>query len=253
MFYKKETTNSHAAVVLRPAESKRLIAKAVAEMDEIKEALLQGMLIIAGGTTNGYIARQITKQTDIDVHRYTAGWIYQGKLDSTPKEERLKPLILIKGEISDISLQEALEKISGKDVFLKGANALDAEGNVAVLAANPEGGTVGAFWAIVASRGVNLICPVGLEKMIASVPQACQHAGQEKFAYSMGLKIGLLPLPTAKVVTEIQAIEILYGLEAVHIASGGVMGSEGSVVLSVFGDKEKVHQMWKDIQSIKLE
>lgn len=246
MFYKRDDRLIRAAVVLRPEESKKLIAKAAAQMEEIKNALKSGIVIIAGGTTNGYIAREITGR-EIDVFRYTAGRIYEGKLDATPKEQRLKPIILVKGKISGISAKEALEKFTADDVFIKGANAVDAEGNAGVLAANPEGGTVGIFWAIVAARGANLICPVGLEKLIPSVEEACRETGQDRFSFSMGLKVGLLPLPGAKVITEIQAMEILYGLEATHIASGGILGSEGAVVLSVKGEMKAVQKMWDDV------
>jgi hypothetical protein len=137
------------------------------------------------------------------------------------------------------------------DVFIKGANAVDPQGNVGVLAANPRGGTVGIFWPTVIARGANLICPVGLEKLIPSVETACIETGQEKLTYSMGLKVGLLPLAGAKVVTEIQALELLYQVQATHIASGGISGSEGSVVLSVKGEKVQIEKMWKEINQIK--
>jgi len=246
VFYERDDRLIRAAVVLRPEESKKLIAKAAAQIEEIKNALKSGIVIIAGGTTNGYVAREITGR-EIDVFRYTAGRIYQGKLDATPEDQRLKPIILVKGEISEISTKEALEKFSADDVFIKGANAVDAEGNAGALAANPEGGTVGIFWAIVAARGANLICPVGLEKLIPSVEEACRETGQDRFSFSMGHKVGLLPLPGAKVITEIQAMEILYGLEATHIASGGILGSEGAVVLSVKGEMKAVQKMWDDV------
>jgi hypothetical protein len=158
---------------------------------------------------------------------------------------------LIKGKIADISLEEALKSFAGTDVFLKGANAVDAEGNVGVLAANPQGGTVGASWAIVRARGGHLICPVGLEKLIPSVQKACEESGQERFQLSMGYKVSLMPLAGAKVVTEIQALKILYDLEATHIASGGILGSEGAVVLSVKGERDNLELMWKEMDYIK--
>jgi hypothetical protein len=183
--------------------------------------------------------------------KYVVGKIFKGEFRSTPEEERLKPVVIIKGQKSEITVPEALGNFTPDDVFIKGANAVDHEGNVAVLAANPKGGTVGAFWALAKARGANIICPVGLEKLVFSISDASRECGQGLFKYSTGLKIGLLPLPGAKVITEIEAFKILFDLEATHIASGGVWGSEGSVALSVKGGEAEIDEMWKEIQNIK--
>jgi hypothetical protein len=42
-----------------PAESKRLIAKAVVAMKPVRRALEKGRVIVASGTTNAYIAEEI--------------------------------------------------------------------------------------------------------------------------------------------------------------------------------------------------
>lgn len=246
MFYKPSDKLTRAVVVLIPEKSKGLIARAVARLPEVTTALKRGIVIIAGGSTNGYIAREITGDS-VDIQRYTIGRIYQGRLDSTPEESRLKPYILVDGKPSNLDIPNALDKFTAGDVFIKGANAVDPQGNAGVLAANPQGGTVGKFWAIVAARGAHIVCPVGLEKLIPSVETACIESGQEIFTYATGHKVALLPLAGAKVVTEIQAVEQLYGLQATHIASGGVMGSEGSVVLSVKGARDKIDIMWKEL------
>ena len=48
-----------ASFSLIPAESRRLIAKAVVEMDEVKLAMEKAYIVINGGTTNGYIAQEL--------------------------------------------------------------------------------------------------------------------------------------------------------------------------------------------------
>ena len=55
----------------------------------------------------------------------------------------------------------------------------------------------------------------------------------------------MIPLTGAKVVTEITALNILAGVEAVHVASGGVSGSEGAVVLVAEGSKEAMNKAIK--------
>jgi hypothetical protein len=57
----------------------------------------------------------------------------------------------------------------------------------------------------------------------------------------------------AQVVTEAEALWELYGVDAVHVASGGVGGSEGSVVLALEGPKENIEAAMLDLRSIKGE
>lgn len=43
--------------VLTVSESKRLIAKGVAALPEVKRAMEEGMVVVATGTTNAYVLR----------------------------------------------------------------------------------------------------------------------------------------------------------------------------------------------------
>ena len=56
-----------------------------------------------------------------------------------------------------------------------------------------------------------------------------------------------------RIVTEIEAIEILFALKAVHYASGGWGGAEGSVTLIVDGEEEDVNRCLDLIEEIKGE
>ncbi len=250
MFYQPEKKLSRAALVLTPEESKRLIAKGVAALPEVQNALRKGIVIIAGGSTNACIAREITGEA-VDITRYTIGRIYKGELGATPEDKRLPSYVLVDGKSSDLPPEDALDKFTASDVFLKGANAIDPYGNVGVLAANPVGGTVGAFWAKTLAKGAHIICPVGLEKLVPSVEKACYEAGQGWWDYCMGLRVALMPLAGAKAVTEIEALKALYNVEAAHIASGGIMGSEGAVVLSVKGEAADIELMWREVNKLK--
>jgi len=65
-------------VVLTVAESKRLIAKGVTNLDLVKKALHKGMIAIARGTTNGYVAEEILGRK-IDKTSYVLGVVLPGK------------------------------------------------------------------------------------------------------------------------------------------------------------------------------
>ena len=49
-----------SGAILTVAESKRLIAKAVVQMPIVKNALENGTVIVIKGTTNAYIAEELT-------------------------------------------------------------------------------------------------------------------------------------------------------------------------------------------------
>ena len=109
------------------------------------------------------------------------------------------------------------------------------------------------FTPIITPRGSQLIIAAGLEKMVPSVMEACDHSGVYHFKYSLGLPARLLPAITGKLVTEIQALAVLAGVKAIHICSGGVGGSEVGVVLAIEGDEAHVMKAFELVKSIKGE
>jgi hypothetical protein len=246
--------SASALVVLTPAESKRLIAKAVAALPEVKKALQTGTVIIARGTTNAYVAEEILSISITPKSSYTLGCITGGELTANISPTRHKPLVLRQGKPVEMTPAEALREFTSEDVFIKGANAVDIWGNAGILArthSKADAGTIGAAWAIVVSRGAHLIVPVGLEKLIPSVRQAARR--RAGFKYSVGLPSFLVPLVSARVITEIQAFQILAEVTAVHISSGGIGGSEGAVVLTLEGSGEKVDKAFHIVRAIKGE
>ena len=259
MFYQSEPLREsqeqreHALIVLTPAESKRLIAKAVAALPEVKRALKKGMVIIANGTTTAFVAEEILGISIEPKVNYALGLISEGELNTNASENKLRPYVLRDGKPVDMALPEALQEFTADDVFIKGANAVDVQGNAGILAVNLAGGTIGNAWPIVMARGSHLIVPVGLEKLIPSVIEASQACSIFRFKYSTGVPATLIPLVAAKVVTEIQAFQMLGKVKATHVASGGVGGAEGSVVLSLEGKPEDLEQAFELVKSIKGE
>ncbi len=242
-----------AAFTLTPAESRRLIAKAVAQMDEVQRALKIAYVIMCGGTTNGFVAREILGRTDIEPQRYTAGTNTNRLLCVTNPEDRINPIILHKGKAVEISIQDALADFHINTVVIKGANAVDPEGNVGVCTSGFDGGTIAATIGTVTSQGLRYIVPVGLEKLVPSVLDSALYTGAKTLDYTLGADFGMYCLSGAKVVTEIQALHILAGVEAKHVASGGIGGSEGSVVLVALGEAAQVGKAIEIVEAIKGE
>jgi len=240
------------AFTLTPAASKRLIAKAVVELPDVQHALRHGRLIVAGGTTNGYIAEELTKQP-FEKWRYTAGIVTEGAWCLTPPADRVKPLVFENGQPSERAIPEVLADFTRDDVFIKGGNALDLDGNVGILLAGKNGGTIGAAYGQLVAVGAQLILPVGLEKLIPSVIEAANALGQNELDESYGIACGMFPVSYGTVITELDAIEALYGLEATHVHSGGVGGSEGAVGIVAYGEDSAVTRMMQDLESIRRE
>ena len=63
----------------------------------------------------------------------------------------------------------------------------------------------------------------------------------------------MVPMIGAQVVTEIEALRILAGVEAFHIASGGQSGSEGAVTLVSEGEPTAIRKAIGLVESLKGE
>ena len=243
-----------AVFTLTPAESRRLIAKGVAAMEEVRTALEKAYVVINGGTTNGYVAQELTGDMDLAAQKFTAGTNTHRLLCVTDPDKRTPfPIILYKGEKVVKTLREAMDDFHKETVIIKGANAIDPEGNAAVISSGFDGGTMGATLGTVVSQGLKYIVPVGLEKLIPSVPDAEFMTGAKTFDYSMGADFGMFRIPNALVVTELDALDILTGVEAWQVAAGGVGESAGSVVIVAEGEDGDVKRAIALIESIKGE
>ena len=241
-----------ATVVLNPAASKRLIGKAVAGLGEVTNAYKNGRLAVSTSSTSAFVLEELTGQK-VDTYRYCVGMVASCMLSSSVPEDREVARFFVKGEQVKSDALPFFDTFERGDVVIKGANAVDPQGNAGVLTANKQGGTIGGVMSFLAVRGIPVIMPVGLEKSIASVVDAANGWGQLTQSKSMGLNVWLYPVTSGLVVTEIQALGILAGVAVRHVASGGIAGSEGAVVLLLEGSAHDVGKAWDLVQSVKDE
>ncbi|MHB1006583.1 MAG: sugar phosphate isomerase family [Chloroflexota bacterium] len=242
-----------AAFSLTPAESKRLIAKAVVQMPEVKAALEKAYIILTGGTTNAFVAQELLGRR-IEPSRFTAGISTNGLLCVTNPAEREKfPLVIYKGQVVDKTIRQALDDYHPETIAIKGANAVDLEGNVGVITSGYDGGTVAALIGTLTSQGIPYIVPVGLEKLVPSVKESAIYTGAKTLDYAIGADYGMYCLVKARVVTEIQALKNLFDVEAKLVAAGGVGGSEGAVTLIVMGEEANMKAAIALVESVKGE
>ncbi len=157
--------------------------------------------------------------------------------------DRIRPISFYKGETLAVEPGSLLEKLGPGDILLKGANAIDACGNVGIAMAGPTGGTIGQFYMAMMARGLRIIYPVGLEKLVPSVEAAAAYGGTlERLGNRIGTRVGMACIAGGRTFTEINAVESLFGISAVHFASGGWGGAEGAVTLVVEGPDVQVEK-----------
>ena len=239
-------------VVLTVSESKRLIAKGVANLDIVKKALERGMIAIAKGTTNGYVVEELLNKR-IDKTAYVLGRVLPEKVENVYKfPPPMKDIVLKDGKLVDISVVEAVHHMGENDIFIKGCNILNYEKKIAgVLMSGTVGGTIGATIEVIKRNKINLVLPVGLEKSLSGDIYPI-HKELEEGVTWRGSLLRLVPL-RGTIISEIEALEILTGVKAIQISAGGIRGAEGSTRLLLKGEEEQVKAATGLIENIQGE
>ncbi|MFW6189086.1 MAG: hypothetical protein ACOC7T_01525 [Planctomycetota bacterium] len=238
--------------VLTVAESKRLIARQLKRDPRVIRALNQGIVAIAKGTTNSYVAEELAGE-GINRHHYCTGTTRpaEGGLEADIAN-RLPDVVLRGGDrVEGVSATEIVEEMGPGDIFIKGANAVNYDKKQAgILIGHPTGGTIGAAIGTVIARRATLLIPVGLEK---SVPGDLHEAYRRMSAVAESSGPTLWPVD-GYIFTEIEALKLaMSGGEAALIGAGGIAGAEGSVRISVWGSPEHVSRAEGTVTDIQGE
>jgi hypothetical protein len=255
-----------AQIVLTPAESKKLIAKAVAKLEAVQKAAKKGIVALHPSSSTYFIIEEITGSKP-KTNYWVCGVVTPRGMcvemamvlgsGLTPDEKSADPgdlqgtWVIEKGQLgSEEKLSSLLYRMTPSDVYIKGVNALDPEGNVGILFGLE--GSMGYIQAARRKRGFTLIYPAGLEKLIPlSVKEAAKEAKLARYEFGMGMPVGLYPCPTGVTVTEVRAIEILSGASAIPIASGGLGGAEGAITLVLKGKADEVKKALDFVEQSK--
>jgi len=239
----------HMTISLTVSESKRLIAKGVAQTGIVKNAMQQGILAIGPGSTNGYIVEEITGEK-IDKRSFITGRTLPSG-HKGPKMSYTRPdLVIRKGERLNVQGRDVLPEMRPGDVYIKGANALNyRKKQVGVLIGDPTGGGVGTALGTIVARRIRYLHPVGLEKdMSADLDKVALFLNRDK--EGKGPTLWVVP---GDIYTEIEALRTLTDVEAQHISSGGVAGAEGAVWLAIYGTKPQIDKARDVISSVRGE
>jgi len=260
-----------AQFTLTPTESKYLIAKAIARLDRVQNALKNGILAIHPCTTGYCLFNEITGRRNGSKVWVTGMIVEKGfcieantqmkKTDTAAgaglgkalADPGLYPhtMVLYKGEEKvGWTINELIEKMGPGDIYVKGVNAVDANRKVGVLLGSLAEGTIGRILSVRESKGFEILCPVGLEKLIPGTVEEASEFIKGPKEYSTGQRMRLRPME-ATVMTEVDAVKSLADVEAMVFSAGGLEGAAGSVSLAVRGEKDQVEKIIEICESVK--
>jgi len=239
----------HIVTSLTVSESKRLIAKGVARADFVRRAMEEGTLAIGSGTTNGYLVEEIVGEK-IDKKTFVTGRTLPHDYRGPNLSYTHPDLVIRQGERLNIKASAALAEMGPGDVYVKGVNAINYERQqAAVLIGHPTGGGVGAALGPVIARRICYLHPVGLEKSVsADLDEVAELLNQD--ADGKGPTLWVVP---GIIFTEIEALRVLAGVEAIPASAGGIGGAEGAVWLAMFGSSEELDKGQELIESVRGE
>jgi hypothetical protein len=247
-------------ILLTPSAGKRLIAKAILRQKDIRDAINSKTIVIIAGSTNGYIAEELLKsigqENGFTRRRFFRGVTLPPSIETTetgrlPDESSFPGDVVIVNGIwqKGKTIFDFVDNLQKGDIIIKGANCIDINRKRAgILIGHPKGGTIATAIQAVVGKRARLILPVGLEKRITE--ELDTIANLLNSPYSTGPRMFTVP---GEIITEIEAIELLFGLESKLVAAGGVCGAEGSVWLAIEGNSDKLDEAKAILKEISKE
>lgn len=247
-------------ILLTPAAGKRLIGRATAKRIFESPAIRDGKVAVIAGTTNAYVAEELLQmlgQAESFSRRRFFRGITMGNQRDTDEAGRLAgdreffgDVIIEKGRFTPgQTIDDVVAGFGAGDIIVKGANCVNrSAGQAGVLIGHPQGGTIMKILPAVIGRRVRLMLPVGLEKRVDDdINRITELLNAPD---SGGYRI--MPV-TGEIITEIEAIKILYGLDARLVAAGGVAGAEGAIWLAIEGSDKRSDSAGTELRTLNSE
>jgi len=157
------------------------------------------------------------------------------------------------GEIRNVDscLEQTLQAMGPGDLFVTGANALDAFGHAALLIGSSGGGGYGTCMPFLYTEGIRTLILTSVMKLIpGDLTRLNPQISRKKCDFSYGMACSLAPIP-GEVLTEAQAIESYARVNALVFAKGGFSGAEASVAIQIEGEQEEVEKVLHLVEQIK--
>ncbi len=241
---------ARAQITLTVEESKCLIAHAVTEHALVKRVLATGSVLLKGGSTVSYVSELLTgrplRLCGIVTERGTVA-------DVSPDTSGAHVALLQHNEFVNID-EDFLDRVYAlrdSDLIICGANAIDSFGNAAMMVGSPGGGETPLALNTWYAEGVPVIIPVGLEKLIpGNINDIVKKTGRRHKQYAFGMSVGLVPI-IGEILTEIEALAILFRVQAMPIGAGGLGNAQGSITFDVSGSEDDLTALREYVLALK--
>lgn len=222
-------------------EGKWLIARGIARMPEVRQAMDQGKIVFKAGTTVSCVSQLLVGRPLRICGRIST----RGTVSSRDSSDVPHTLLYERGQFRSLDgeVDQALAELGPGDVMITGANLIDTRGNAAMLAGSPGGNDCGRAVSAMTCEGFRVIVAAGLEKLIpGTVRDSILHAQRKGIVRSRGMACGLFPI-FGQLVTELEAIRLIADVEVDLIGRGGVDGAEGGCVFQVCGKPAEIKNL----------
>ncbi len=254
-------------------EGKKLIAKGICAMSEIKKALKEGTIAIHNSTSAYFLIEELIGES-VDTNNVWLSGIIAPKAmcvhentqrnNKSPKSEGYSKQItdassfphthVIKNgkKVYGLVLKDLYENMGENDIYIKGVNCYDADGDVGVLIGSAdENGTIGRMCSGRNKNHYKIIACAGNEKFIPeSVSKAAAFINKKK-QYAMGIKVNLFKFTPDYIINEAKALNILTGAETMIFSAGGLAGAQGGVCIAAEGTEEQINKAVEICENIK--
>ena len=221
--------------------AKWLIAKGIARLPKVRQALAGGRIILKGGTTVSALCQELSGRAMMISGRVSPRGAKTAAMQSS--QDQPHAMLLHKGRAQPLLRDEwprAVQSLGRDDLLISGANIIDAHGGAALMCGMKLCNGAGPWLAASGVEGFGVIIAAGLEKLIPGrVEDAVRRTGRLLVDRSYGMAVGLLPLQ-GEVFTELEAVKSLAPVECWIAGRGGIGGAEGAATLVVEGEASRV-------------
>ena len=236
-------------ITLTVEESKELIAANILLHQKFQTAQASGTLVLKGGTTVSRISEKVTGIPLRICGRITE----RGTVSSHLNPDAPHTLLCHKGSVEsiDANIVKRIQALESPALIVCSANAFDNFGHVVLMAGSQGGGSVGQSMSDWNREGVEILIPVGLEKLVpGNLEDGMKAATREGVAFSNGMAVELMPLQ-GELFTEIEAFQQIGQVEVHLIGSGGLYGAKGSKTFLIQGEDDVVDRIIEQVKAIK--
>jgi len=231
------------------AQRKWLIAACLEKSGLLRPALENGRVLFKGSSTVSCLTRLLGGPP----LRLCGRISRSGARGAREDGDGAHLLLCERGEWRNVDeeIGEILPALGPEDLFVTGANAIDAHGHAAMLIGGAGGGAYGKVLPYIYAGGIRTLILTASDKLIpGNLDELYPQVSPKKCSFSYGMGCGLMPVP-GEIITETQALSLFADVKALILAAGGYTGAEDSVLIQAWGGAEAIQAVLDLVEQVK--